>query len=108
MGQLLERIRNDPDNAKLFEIQIHRNFAMAVSVLALTLVAVPLGIRVGRKETLANLGVALALALSYYLLVTLASWLAEASESASALVLWLPNLLYLGMGLALMRRANRT
>lgn len=107
-GELVERIAEDPEAAAPYRIQLQQNFAMSVSILSLAIVAVPLGIRVGRKETLANLGLALGLALLYYFLVTVATWFAERPEWHPELLLWIPNLLYLGFGLWLMRRANRT
>src|SRR3954471_14753986 len=41
------------------QITIHEKFAMAFSVLSFALVAIPLGIKVSRKETSANLGMGL-------------------------------------------------
>ncbi|MFP4352229.1 MAG: LptF/LptG family permease [Puniceicoccaceae bacterium] len=106
-SELRERIRDDPERALVYKVQIQQNFAMSVSVLALVVVAVPLGIRVGRKETLANLGIALALALFYYFLVTAATWFGDRPSVHPEILIWLPNLLYGGIGLWLIRRADR-
>lgn len=106
-GELRRRIREDPENSLPYRVQLQQNFALSVSVFALVVVAVPLGIRVGRKETLANLGVALALALAYYFLVTVATWFADRPALRPELLLWAPNLLFLGLGFWLMRRADR-
>lgn len=106
-GELRERIRENPEDAGPFRVQLQQNFAMSVSVLALAIVAIPLGIQVGRKETLTNLGIALGLALLYYFLVTMATWFADRPELMPEVLLWLPNLLYLGVGIWLMRRAEK-
>ncbi len=106
-GELRERVASDPENAMKYRVQIQQNFAMSISVFALTMVAIPLGIRVGRKETLTNLVVALALALTYYFLVTLATWFQEMPALLPEVLIWIPNILYFGIGFCLMRRANR-
>ncbi len=106
-GELRERIREDPDDAGPYRVQLQQNFAMSVSVLALALVAVPLGIQVGRKETLTNLGIALGLAMLYYFLVTVATWFSDRPEVMPEVLLWVPNVLYLLVGIWLMRRAER-
>tara|TARA_R100000027_G_scaffold20938_1_gene15131 strand:+ start:7470 stop:8579 length:1110 start_codon:yes stop_codon:yes gene_type:complete len=105
--ELRDRVISDPENAIKYRVQIQQNFAMSVSTFALVIVAVPLGIRVGRKETLTNLAVALGLALLYYFLVSVASWFQDKPAMLPEVLIWIPNLLYLGIGLWLMRRANR-
>jgi len=106
-SRLKSRIAEDPENARPYRVQLQQNFAMSFSVLALVIVAVPLGIQVGRKETLTNLGMALGLALSYYFLMTVATWLADRPAFPPEILLWIPNILYFGVGVRLMRRAER-
>ena len=106
-NELRERVAQEPENALRYRVQIQQNFAMSFSVFALVIVAVPLGIRVGRKETLTNLGVALGLALLYYFLVTVATWFQDKPLLLPEFLIWLPHLLYLGIGIWLMSRANR-
>ncbi|MBC2604350.1 LptF/LptG family permease [Puniceicoccus vermicola] len=105
--ELRKRVAEDPENSLKYRVQIQQNFAMSVSIFALVIVAVPLGIRVGRKETLTNLGVALGLALLYYFLLTIATWFMDMPVLAPELLIWIPNLLYFGIGIWLMNRANR-
>ena len=80
---------------------------MAFSVLAFALLAVPLGIKVSRKETSANLGVALALAMGYYFATVVAGWFDNRPELRPDLLMWLPNLAFQALGVWLLRRVDR-
>jgi lipopolysaccharide export system permease protein len=69
----------------------------ALAVLSFALIGVPLGIRVSRRETSANFGVAVLLVLGYYFLTVMVGWLDHHPEYRPDLLLWLPNLICLGL-----------
>ena len=71
-----------------------------------TLLAVPLAVRVGRSETFVNAAVALAVALSYYILSSAAAWVKNPAYRPDLLV-WMPNLVVVTLGWFLLRRASR-
>jgi lipopolysaccharide export system permease protein len=81
--------------------------ASSFAVLAFALVAVPLGIKVSRKETSANLGLAVALVLGYYFLATLTGMLERSPALRPELWVWAPPLAYAAAGLWLFRRVDR-
>jgi lipopolysaccharide export system permease protein len=81
--------------------------AMGVAVLTFVFVAVPLGIKVSRKETSANLGVAVLLALTYYFLTVVVKWFEGSPAIRPDLWLWLPNILFVSLGVWLIRRVQR-
>jgi len=82
-------------------------FNLSLAVFSFALIGVPLGIKVSRRETSANLGLALALVLGYYLLTVMIKWLDRHPEYRPDLLLWLPNLLFIGVGLWLFTRIDR-
>ena len=88
-----------------FTIQDKINTALAIFSFAL--IGIPLGIRVSRRETSANLGVAVSLALGYYLLTVLVGWLDRHPEYRPDLLLWIPNLVILASGFWMLRRLDR-
>ncbi|MDV7402200.1 LptF/LptG family permease, partial [Arthrospira platensis SPKY1] len=47
------------------QMQIQNHFAMAFSVFSLAILGIPLAIQIGRKETYANITLALILAITY-------------------------------------------
>ena len=81
--------------------------AGSFAVLAFAVIAVPLGIKVSRKETSANLGIAVALVLGYYFLDALARMLERSPELHPEIWVWLPPLLYAGGGGWLFQRVDR-
>ena len=88
-------------------IVVQDKFSTAFAVFSFALVAVPLGIKVSRKETSANLGLALILAMGYYFLTVAIGWLDRHPEWRPDLLMWLPNLIFLGVGLWLFWRVDR-
>jgi len=87
-------------------VQFMFRVATALSVLSLTMLAVPLAVAVGRSETSVNAGLALGVALTYYLLTSMAMWVKDPGWHPELWVL-VPNLLVAGAACLLMRRAAR-
>lgn len=88
-------------------VALHEKAAGSLTILAFTMLAIPLGIKVSRKETAANLGVALVLTLSYYFLNVVVGWLDRAPSLRPDLWLWVPPLLFMALGVKLFRRVER-
>lgn len=89
------------------KLTVQDKFTTAMSVFAFALIGVPLGIKASRRETSANLGLALVLVLSYYFLTVMVKWLDQRPELRPDLLLWLPNLAMIGLALWLFRRVER-
>jgi lipopolysaccharide export system permease protein len=94
------------DRLKL-DLIFHDKINLSLAVLALTLIGVPLGIRVSRRETSANFGVAVGVTLTYYLMTVAIKGLDQHPELRPDLLLWLPNGLLIGLGGWLMMRIER-
>jgi lipopolysaccharide export system permease protein len=79
----------------------------ALAVLSLALIGVPLGIKVSRRETSANFGVAVALTLAYYLMTVSIKVLDRHPEYRPDILLWLPNVIFISAGLWMMKRIGK-
>ncbi|MEO6992452.1 MAG: LptF/LptG family permease [Lacunisphaera sp.] len=99
----------DRENQRMrVQITIHEKFATAFSVLSFALVAIPLGIKISRKETSANLGMGLAMAMAYYFVTIVIGWFDTHTALRPDLLMWLPNLVFQGVGLAMFYRLDRS
>ncbi len=86
---------------------IQEKTATAFSVLSFALIAIPLGIKVSRKETSANLGIALALAMAYYFSTVVVGWFDNKPDFRPDLLMWIPNISFQMLGAWLFYKADR-
>tara|TARA_B100001093_G_scaffold519730_1_gene610134 strand:+ start:10951 stop:12063 length:1113 start_codon:yes stop_codon:yes gene_type:complete len=109
-SELTEKLNVEQDPAKRtpIEMQIHQNIAMSFSTIAFAFIGIPFSMHIGRKETVVNVGIALVLAIVYYFAaIVIPGWLKDSSYLYPQYLLWIPNILYIGLGLKFFLRLNR-
>ena len=99
--------RQHARNLMKVSLTIQDKINMALAVFSFAFVGVPLGIKVSRRETSANLGVAVLLALAYYFLIVVVGWLDQHPEYRPDLLLWAPNVIFMAIGAWLLTRLDR-
>lgn len=102
-----EKARERAQEEMQIGLVMQEKFNLSLAVFSFALVGVPLGIKISRRETSANLGLALLLVLSYYLLTVMVKWLDRQPEYRPDLLLWLPNLIFLALGVWLFSRIDK-
>lgn len=87
--------------------ELSMRLAFSVSCITFALVGVPLGITAQRRETTAGFVFSLLIAVVYYVLLTMAQMRREEPELYPHILVWIPNILFIGLGIALFLRVSR-
>lgn len=95
------------DELKIYLIEKHRRFSNPFAVFILTLIGVTLSSRKVRGGIGMNIGIGLALSFSYILFMQFASQFSIKGNLGPAIAMWIPNILYLIVGVVLYKLAPK-
>ena len=108
LRQHINRLKNRGiGNTKAFEDEYYKRYAMPLAAFIMTLMGVSLSSRKVRGGMGINLGIGLALSALYILFSTLSTSFSVSGAMSPLMAVWLPNLLFLGVGVYLYRIAPK-
>lgn len=93
-------------NIKSFEIEYERRYAMTAAAFILTLIGMSLSSRKVKGGMGINIGIGLVLSFSYILFSTVTSTFAISGYTSPRVAMWIPNFIYLLIGIYLYRKAS--
>lgn len=85
--------------------ELHSRFAFPFAVFVFALLGLPLGLQNRRSGKTSGFTVSILILLVYYVLLSFLRTLAEKGTIPPFIAVWLPNILFAGIGLALLRMA---
>ena len=108
LEQLLDQLKNDdPKMRSSSRTEINKRFSFPIACLVFALVGVPLGITAHRRETSFGFAASLVVGVFYFLFIIIADTLRAKPSLHPEFLVWLPNLIFLGLGWWLFRRMSR-
>jgi LPS export ABC transporter permease LptF len=108
LEQLLDQLKNDdPKMRSSSRTEINKRFSFPMACLVFTLVGVPLAITAHRRETSFGFAMSLIVGVFYFLFIIVADTLRANDKVHPELLVWFPNVLFLGLGIWLFRRLSR-
>jgi lipopolysaccharide export system permease protein len=108
LSQLLDQLKQgDREDRSATRTEINKRFSFPFSCLAFALIGVPLGITTHRRETSVGFATGLLVAIFYFLFVIIADTLRERAAIHPELLVWFPNVLFLGIGAYLFWRLSK-
>jgi LPS export ABC transporter permease LptF len=120
VAQLQEKIQEETtrklsseDSKKLREqklsarVEVSKRFSFAMASFAFGLIGVPLAVTAQRKETSIGFMLSLAVALVYFLCIIFADTVRNKPHLHPEILVWSPNILFVGLGLWLFWRLSR-
>jgi lipopolysaccharide export system permease protein len=108
LSELVERLGGANGTARETAVrtELSKRFSMSMACVAFALIAMPLGITAQRKETSVGFAISLALAFGYFFFVVLAEMVRNDPGAFPYLLLWVPNILFIGVGTWLLLRLD--
>ena len=94
-------------NIKAFEIEYHNRIAISFAAFILTLIGASLSSRKVKGGMGMNLGVGIALSFGYIVFQTISSTFSINGNMPPVVAVWIPNVVFLIIGLYLYRRAPK-
>lgn len=95
-------------NIKSFEIEKEKRYAMTAAAFILTLIGMSLSSKKVKGGMGINIGIGLVLSFSYILFSTVTSSFAISGATSPFVAMWIPNVIYLAIGIFLYLKASRT
>lgn len=88
-------------------VEFHRKFSIPFACIVFGLVGIPFGITSARAVRSRGFGVSLSLIFLYYILLSAGQGFAEQGTIPAAVGLWMPNVVFLILGVVVFHRAAR-
>ena len=101
----LETIKSS-GKAKFYKIEKHKRIAFPFAIIILTIIAVALSSKKKKSGVGTNMGIGLLISFSYILFFQFSSTLSTNGTLEPWIAVWIPNILYIFLGILLLNRTQ--
>jgi lipopolysaccharide export system permease protein len=88
-------------------VELNKRFSVSLACAAFALIAIPLGITTHRKETSVGFALSLIIAFTYFFFIIMADTFRNNAGAYPSVLIWIPNVLFFGLGSYLFARLAR-
>lgn len=109
-GQMtLEELLKDTskDKATARRTEVNKRFSLSLASLAFALIGVPLAVTAQRKETSIGFLFSLIVAFAFFFFIVIADNLRNNPRAHPYFLVWVPNILFIGLGIAMFWRLSK-
>ncbi len=106
LRRYIDELRGSGFNVIPSMVELQRKIAFPFVTVVMTLVALPFGITMGRRGTLYGIGLAIVLALGYWLLFSVFLAIGRTGLLSPVLAAWTPNIIVVGCAIYLLLTAR--
>lgn len=96
---------NDAKTTRDLFLEFHRRLALPFACFVFALIGIPLGLQNRRAGKSSGFSICIVLLLLYYIVLTAGKTLGQKGVISPAISMWLPNILFIGLGLYLFTKA---
>ena len=110
VGELLTKLSSKTGSAKLqrdMHLELHKRFAFPVACFIFAFIGMSLGIQNQRTGKGSGFTVSVAVFVAYYVVLSIGKTLGQKGALHPGLAMWLPNILFLAIGIALFTQTTR-
>ena len=111
LGELQSFINNPlailkDNNPTVSLTELQKRLSLSVACFTFVLVGIPLAIQTQRRETSVGVALSLLIVIGYYFLTSTAEALKKNADLYPEIIIWLPNILFQTLGVALIAYVN--
>jgi len=108
LSELMAFIREGADGkAQEASVEFNKRFSASLACVAFALIAIPLGITTHRKETSVGFALSLVVAFTYFFFIIMADTFRGNAAAYPALLIWMPNIIFMSLGAFLFWRLSK-
>lgn len=108
---LLKETEKDHERAikrvSALKTEHQKRYSLSLACLTFALIGIPLGITAQRRETSVGFAISLVVAIGYFLFLVVAEVFHEDPGAYPWLLIWLPNVIFLSLGIVLFYRLSK-